>query len=207
MPQKVWAVGEEVLAADFNTYVQQQVVPTFSSLSELQAQYAGAPLGALAVTLDTFTTYLHAATGGTGWRDARPTHFARVRRNAAFNTINGSTQVMWDTVETDVEGNYSIATGFYTCPEAGIYEADCQVSVNLTGAASVSSILSHNAGTWTSQNWVAPAAQACIVRARGSRLCAAGDKISGNVNCTVAGQAWRNPASDQSFQVQMVGRS
>ena len=30
MPQKMWAVGEEVLAANFNTYVQEQVVATFT---------------------------------------------------------------------------------------------------------------------------------------------------------------------------------
>lgn len=30
MPTKTWAVGEEVLAADFNTYVQKQVVSTFA---------------------------------------------------------------------------------------------------------------------------------------------------------------------------------
>lgn len=31
MPTKTWVVGEEVLAADFNTYVQRQVVPTFAN--------------------------------------------------------------------------------------------------------------------------------------------------------------------------------
>jgi hypothetical protein len=31
MPSKIWVVGEEVLAADFNAYLQEQVVATFST--------------------------------------------------------------------------------------------------------------------------------------------------------------------------------
>jgi hypothetical protein len=37
MPYKVWAVGEEVLAADFNDYLQEQVVPIFASTAARDA--------------------------------------------------------------------------------------------------------------------------------------------------------------------------
>ena len=46
MPHKVWAVGEEVLAADFNTFVQDQVVTTFPDIASLKAW--AAPNGAMA---------------------------------------------------------------------------------------------------------------------------------------------------------------
>jgi len=67
MPTKVWAVGEEVLAADFNTFVQQQVVSTFASLGALQTAWPDAPIGAMAITTDTMTRYVHVATGSAGW--------------------------------------------------------------------------------------------------------------------------------------------
>ena len=49
--QKTWAVGEEVLAPDFNTYVQTQVVAQFANAAARDA-WAGPPQGALCVTLD-----------------------------------------------------------------------------------------------------------------------------------------------------------
>lgn len=45
MPTKTWAVGEEVLAADFNTYVQRQVVPTFASAAARNAAMASPAVG------------------------------------------------------------------------------------------------------------------------------------------------------------------
>jgi len=53
MPQKTWVVGEEVLAADFNSYVQDQVVPAFPNVAARDAQWTAPPDGALAVTTDT----------------------------------------------------------------------------------------------------------------------------------------------------------
>lgn len=47
MPFKVWAVGEETLAADFNAYVQTQVIPRFSSAAQRTSQWAAPPTGAL----------------------------------------------------------------------------------------------------------------------------------------------------------------
>jgi hypothetical protein len=37
MPSKTWVVGEEVLAADFNAYVQEQVVATFPTVAARDA--------------------------------------------------------------------------------------------------------------------------------------------------------------------------
>lgn len=57
MPQKSWAVGEEVLAADFNTYLQNQVVPAFTTTTQRDAQWTAPPNGALCVTTDTNTLW------------------------------------------------------------------------------------------------------------------------------------------------------
>jgi hypothetical protein len=57
MPQKVWGTGEEVLAADFNTYAQNQVVPQFTTTAQRDTQWAAAPNGAFCVTVDTGTLW------------------------------------------------------------------------------------------------------------------------------------------------------
>src|SRR5262245_46535677 len=61
MPQKVWAVGEEVLAADFNTYVQQQTVPAFPNTATRDTQWTSPPNGAVCVTTDTYTLWMRQA--------------------------------------------------------------------------------------------------------------------------------------------------
>jgi hypothetical protein len=52
MPQKSWVVGEQVLAADFNTYVQTQVVAQFATVAARDA-WSSPPNGSMCVTLDT----------------------------------------------------------------------------------------------------------------------------------------------------------
>jgi hypothetical protein len=49
MPQKSWAVGEEVLAADFNTYVQDQTVAVFASTASRDSEWPSPPNGATCV--------------------------------------------------------------------------------------------------------------------------------------------------------------
>jgi hypothetical protein len=61
MPQKTWVVGEEVLAADFNSYVQQQVVPQFPNTATRDSEWTAPPDGALCVTTDTYTTWMRQA--------------------------------------------------------------------------------------------------------------------------------------------------
>lgn len=61
MPQKSWAVGEEVLAADFNTYLQNQCVPAFTNTAQRDSQWPSPPNGAVCVTVDTGTYWQRAA--------------------------------------------------------------------------------------------------------------------------------------------------
>jgi hypothetical protein len=60
MPQKTWALGEEVLATDFNTYVQQQIVARFATTVARDAAWpaAAAGAGAVCVTTDTGTLWV-----------------------------------------------------------------------------------------------------------------------------------------------------
>jgi hypothetical protein len=57
MPQKSWAVGEEVLAADFNTYLQNQVVPQFGTNALRDSLWPAPPNGAVCITTDTNTKW------------------------------------------------------------------------------------------------------------------------------------------------------
>jgi len=60
MPQKTWVIGEEVLATDFNAYVQNQVVPRFATVAARDAAWpaATAGVGAVCTTQDTGITWV-----------------------------------------------------------------------------------------------------------------------------------------------------
>jgi hypothetical protein len=45
MPTKVWVVGEEVLAADFNQYVQEQVITSFPNKAARNAAIPSPKVG------------------------------------------------------------------------------------------------------------------------------------------------------------------
>lgn len=80
MPQKSWAVGEEVLAADFNSYVQNQVCPAFTNAAQRDSQWAAPPNGATCVTVDT----------GTLWQRIGGTWYTPFRRlGLVTRTTNG----------------------------------------------------------------------------------------------------------------------
>src|SRR5204862_160260 len=53
MPSKVWVVGEEVLAADFNPYVQEQVVATFPNAAARDAALTAPKPGQHVYMVDT----------------------------------------------------------------------------------------------------------------------------------------------------------
>lgn len=67
MPTKVWAVGEEVLAADFNDYVQEQVVAVFATAAARDAAIPAPNAGQCCVLTDTNVLQQYRATAPTGW--------------------------------------------------------------------------------------------------------------------------------------------
>jgi len=64
MPTKTWVVGEEVLAADFNNYVQTQVVARFATAAARDTAWPAATAGAGAVSVTTDTSTLWIVVGG-----------------------------------------------------------------------------------------------------------------------------------------------
>ena len=68
MPFKTWAVGEEVLAADFNSYVQRQTVATFANAAARTAAITAPSEGMLTYLADFDSLELW---NGTAWRAIR----------------------------------------------------------------------------------------------------------------------------------------
>jgi hypothetical protein len=66
MPTKTWVVGEEVLAADWNTYVQEQVVATFANAAARTTAIAAPKPGMLTWLIDVKRLELY---DGTAWRE------------------------------------------------------------------------------------------------------------------------------------------
>lgn len=67
MPTKTWVVGEEVLAADLNSYIQKQVVPTFATVAARDAAMPAPTAGALAYTSTERVLWCYRdSPGGTG---------------------------------------------------------------------------------------------------------------------------------------------
>lgn len=64
MPTKTWAVGEEVLAADFNSYVQRQVVATFPNAAGRNAAITAPAAGMVCYLIDVAALQVH---NGTAW--------------------------------------------------------------------------------------------------------------------------------------------
>src|SRR5262245_1427532 len=112
MPQKVWAVGEEVLAADFNTYVQNQTCPAFTGTAQRDSQWAAPPDGAVCVTgdTDTFWQYL----GGAWYTPFR--RISGVSRTTSPATAAAETVVVTAPAAT-VPANRQIRVqaGWYNC--------------------------------------------------------------------------------------------
>jgi len=87
MPFKVWAVGEEVLAADFNDYLQEQVVATFPSAAARDAAIVAPVVGQMVVL--TAAPYPVQVWDGTAWRTLGMPH---IEARLISVTINASAQ-------------------------------------------------------------------------------------------------------------------
>lgn len=88
MPTKVWIPGEEVLAADWNTYVQEQVVATFANAAARAAAIAAPKVGMVTYRDD---AKVQEWWDGAAWRPTLP-HTAGVRRvMGADNALSNPT--------------------------------------------------------------------------------------------------------------------
>jgi len=69
MPYKVWAVGEEVLAADFNDFLQEQVVAVFATTAARDAAILAPNEGQQCYVTATKTRYVY---NGAAWVTSGP---------------------------------------------------------------------------------------------------------------------------------------
>lgn len=95
MPTKTWAVGEEALAADMNTYVQQQVVPTFPNAAARDTAMPAPLEGQLSVLLDSVALSIRR---GGAWTSVPPAYATAAALQAALpNALIGSRALCTDT--------------------------------------------------------------------------------------------------------------
>jgi hypothetical protein len=92
MPTKTWAVGEEVIAGDFQTHVQNQVVATFANAAARNAAIT-APLAGMVTWLT--DTKMLSVYDGTAWRDVAPGLFPRSTRGAVLGAGGTYTGTSW----------------------------------------------------------------------------------------------------------------
>ena len=126
MPQKTWAVGEEVLAADFNTYVQNQVVPQFPTTAARDAAWVAPPDGAVCVTTDKGAVWRRKAGAWLRidiWSQRAP-------QSPLIGTDTGGPVLLWT-------NNYSITTdtsGDALVIAASSIPGQCVLGAHLTGS-------------------------------------------------------------------------
>lgn len=97
MPHKVWAVGEEALAADMNSLLQQQVVAQFANAAQRDSQYVAPPIGALCTLTDTLTQWIWT---GSAWQQCTPTRTVAVLLASANGSATSAITVIPGTTQT-----------------------------------------------------------------------------------------------------------
>jgi hypothetical protein len=119
MPTKTWVQGDDVLASDFNTYVQNQVVPTFANATARTAGIPAPVTGQLSVLLD--TNHLEMWTGGV-WVTLNDPPAIRVRATALQAlTAAVETQIPMSTTDY-VRNGMALVTNSINAPVAGLYQ-------------------------------------------------------------------------------------
>jgi hypothetical protein len=121
MPSKVWVVGEEVLAPDFNTYVQQQVVAQFPTTAARGSGIAS-PVAGQGSYLDTGNeTEGIEFWNGAAWRRPWNMPWGEVGRNSNTGQWNalGPIQDLLPAAFTSVAGRRYRVTGLIHITNGG----------------------------------------------------------------------------------------
>lgn len=84
MPYKTWSLGEEMVSAEFTTYIGNQVVATFADATQRTAQLPGPTKGQL-TTLDNRPGVVQ-IWSGSAWLDVTP----QIATGVAIVTTNGA---------------------------------------------------------------------------------------------------------------------
>lgn len=146
MPTKTWVVGEEVLAADFNTFVQKQVVATFAN-SAARTAALPAPTAGMQTWLDDVKRM--EVWDGAKWVGTRVAGLAKQTGTVSV-PMSAETMIPMGVVEYSV-GGITISGGQVVVPVGGLYLFTGSLgSINGTGNAPmtgmVQTILNPSAG-------------------------------------------------------------
>lgn len=128
MPFKVWVPGEEVLAADFNTYMQQQVVAVFATAAARDAAITAPINGQTCYLQDAGALFWwngtawvslprgHLGTTTIGSRDAGPganvVHASVAFTLGSARRVRADAVVGWSAITAALTGTASVAVGF-----------------------------------------------------------------------------------------------
>lgn len=136
---KTWVVGEEVLAADFNAFVQTQVVAQFANAAARTSGWPAPPQGALSYLRDTDTVWGY---NGSTWvyvGGGTNPYAARLATAGGISIPNGILlPIPWDVASYGPAGMaVTGAAAGLVAPVAGIYLLTLNVIWPYNGAAAL----------------------------------------------------------------------
>jgi len=133
MPFKVWAVGEEVLAADFNDYIQEQVVATFPNAAARDAAIIAPTTGQMVYIIDIAQVQLY---DGAAWQPLQ-----RGQMRVLYENIRTTNSPAIGATETVVAG-----PSFTFTPRAGV-QYYCRFGYRIGVSASLFPVVRLRAGS------------------------------------------------------------
>jgi len=171
MPFTVWATGTTVTAADFNTFLQQQVLTTWADLTALNAGIASPTEGMFAFTKDNDTLYYRSASAWVATSLAAD--ITEVATPASGGLVGGGTSgAISLKIDTDNKGDLVVGTG-----------ADATTKLPV---AANTYVLSADSSTTSGLAWVAPSTGdiTSIVTSTNSSM--AGGTLGGDADISVS---------------------
>jgi C1q domain len=127
--------GQTISSSAWGNPVWDQSVNVFASAADRDTQWPTPHDGAVCYTLDTRNLWLRRAGA---WGAFGMPHACRVGRSNAYAMPATANQIVYpfpfDSVIYNAESLFNPATFLYTCPLAGIYQVNMQMSVITTAA-------------------------------------------------------------------------
>lgn len=120
MPWKQWAYLEKLPSADFQTYLQNQVIAQFTSTAQRDAQWSTPARGSRCITTDTNTTWLY---DGTQWLPMPGTVRGIIAAGSQVNQPGTNTLLPVNSVLAGASSWLNTGTGTITIPAGagGLY--------------------------------------------------------------------------------------